>query len=233
MRRKLTQIQMKITSNRMTNPTGDLPLPLLIICLVSINPLPTASGVTGKPPDLSEYDVYEDTVTPSGLVPVSQQSIQRCDYDPCREDQTPCLTLSAGTGCSCPGFTLDSDIPEAPKLKSVSYNGSGVVVRWCAPYSQVTTYVVAVEGREDELVLEETRRSGVVQDMDHGAKVCVFAVNSAGKSDGSCMMYRPVDNWLPLTSGLIGGAVGLLLLLLLVGLLWRRRRQKDMETRNV
>ncbi|KAM4545029.1 LRRN4 C-terminal-like protein [Odontesthes bonariensis] len=201
----------------------NLPFPLVIMCLVSIRgycPLPTTSGVPGTYPKGDYYD-YEDTVTP--LSP-GGGSFQRCDYNPCRESQIPCEELSASDRCLCPGITLHHQPPGAPDLKSVSWNGSDVVLRWCEPYSHVTSYIVTVGGQEKQRFTRE-QRSGAVGEIDDIAEVCVMAVNEAGESDRSCMMYQPKDNW-ALTAGLIGGALGFLLLLLLVVLLWRCRRQR-------
>ncbi|XP_070700142.1 leucine-rich repeat neuronal protein 4 [Pempheris klunzingeri] len=219
----------------------DLPPPLVIICLVLIrgySPLPTTSGVEGPNPTrplmphdfpTEDYEQLDDTVTPviPKVVSPVGGSFQRCDYNPCLESQVPCADLIASTGCWCPGFTLHNMAPEAPNLKSVSWNGSQVVVRWCAPYSYVTAYVVTVGG-EDRQSFGRDKRSGGVDNIDHIAEVCVIAVNDAGES-GSCMMYRPRDSSLPLKAGLIGGALGFLLLLLLAVLLWRHKRQRTQE----
>lgn len=230
-------------------PTRNPPFPLVIICLVFIRgycPLPTPSQVAGMQPMRplrprgfstealvlpgEDYYQFEDTVTPVAPNRVSPDggAFKRCDYNPCLEGQTPCPELSASTGCFCPGFTLYNEAPETPKLKSVSWNGSEVVLQWCAPYSYVTAYIVTVGGQERQK-LGKDRRSGALGDIEHIEEVCVVAVNDAGDSDGSCMMYHPRDNSLPLKAGLIGGALGFLLLLLLAVLLWRRRRQRKQE----
>lgn len=228
-------------------PSRDLTFPLLIVCLVLIrgySPLPTTSGVAETNPmaplrprgfstgalvfpseDYDEYTIApisSDTVSPNG------GTLKRCDYNPCLENQVSCSVLSASTGCSCPGFTLQSEAPEAPDLKSVSWNGSEVVIRWCAPYSYVTGYIVTVGGQEKRMFGMDLR-SGSLGDIDHVSKVCVVAVNDVGKSDESCVMYQPRDSSLPLKAGLIGGALGFLLLVLLAVLLWRHRRQRKQQ----
>ncbi len=221
----------------------DLPVPLVIVCLVLIrgcSPLPSASRVAGTnpttplgprglstvlPPDY--YDDDDGAVTPElpKLVPPVGETPDRCDYNPCLEGQTPCTDLAASTGCLCPGFTLYDVAPDAPNLKSVSWNGSEVVLQWCAPYSYITAFIVTVGGQERQK-FGKNQRSGGVGDIDHISNVCVVAVNDAGESDESCMMYQPRDNSLPLKAGLIGGALGFLLLLLLAVLLWRHKRQR-------
>lgn len=223
----------------------DLPFPFVLICLVFIRgycPLPTSSQVPGIHPTrplrprgvsveahaLSSEDdyVYDDTTISPDIV--RPDGGVRCDYSPCSEHQTPCAELAAATGCLCPGFTLHNVAPGEPDLRSVSWNRSEVVVRWCAPYSFVTKYVVTVGG-QDRKTFGKEQRSGSLGDIDNIAKVCVIAVNEAGNSPESCMMYQPTDNSLPLKAGLIGGALGFLLLLLLAVLLWRHKRQRKQE----
>lgn len=176
--------------------------------------------------DYNQFDDPVTTIVPK-MVPSVGGPLQRCDYNPCLETQVPCAVLSKSTGCLCPGFTLNNMVPDAPSLKSVSWNGSEVVVRWCAPYSYVSAYVVTVGGQERKRFGKD-QRSGGVDNIDHIAEVCVIAVNDAGEK-GSCMMYQPRDNSLPLKAGLIGGALGFLLLLLLAVLLWRHRRQRRQQ----
>uniref|UniRef100_A0A3Q2U2I0 Epidermal growth factor receptor-like transmembrane-juxtamembrane segment domain-containing protein n=1 Tax=Fundulus heteroclitus TaxID=8078 RepID=A0A3Q2U2I0_FUNHE len=215
------------------------PLPLVFVCLLSIRgPLPSASAGTGMPPNgpilpTEDYDRLDEDTT---VAPVRQSThagpLQRCDYHPCREKQTLCEVLAASSGCLCPGLTLHDRRPEPPKLSSVSWNGSAVVVRWCAPNSHVKNYVVTIGGEEMPLLAND-RRSAALEQIDGKAEVCVTALNNAGGSERSCMEYQPSSSSLPLTAGLIGGALGLLLLILLVALLCRRRRLKKQETRHV
>lgn len=229
-------------------PSRDFPLPLAIMCLLLIrgySPLPTSevAGIdsmrplrprgfsTGAPSLTSEdYSQYEDIVTSTlpNAVPPSGGTSKRCDYNPCLESQIPCAQLAASTRCLCRGFTLHNVAPEAPELRSVSWNGSEVVIWWCAPYSHVTAYIVKIGGQERQKFGKDQRRAGV-GNIDHISEVCVVAVNEAGVSDGSCKMYQFRDSSLPLKAGLIGGALGFLLLLLLVVLLWRHKRQRKQQ----
>ncbi|TNN30628.1 hypothetical protein EYF80_059220 [Liparis tanakae] len=104
-----------------------------------------------------------------------------------------------------------------------------VVARWCAPDSYVTAFVVTVAGKERRR-FEAERRSGALGDVDDAAKVCVAAVNDAGAGEESCVTYRaPGAGGRPLTAGLVGGALGLLLLAGLATLLCKRRRKKERE----
>lgn len=223
----------------------DLLFPLVMTCLVFVRgyaPLPTTSWVTGtnlmrplKPRGSStefsadDYGQFGEvtTILPKRVSTHRGQS-QRCNYNPCLENQISCHDLSDSTGCLCPGFTLYDEAPEAPSLKSVSWNGSEVIVQWCAPYSYVTAYTVTVGGKEWQ-TFGKDQRSAALGDIDHIAEVCVVASNDRGSSKESCRMYHPRDNSLPLKAGLIGGALGFLLLLLLGVLLWRHRRQRKQE----
>ncbi|KAJ8348190.1 hypothetical protein SKAU_G00267790 [Synaphobranchus kaupii] len=187
----------------------------------------TLEGV-GLNPD-EDYNSYEeDTWLPTKpSLPPNLGKPQRCDYDRCRDQERPCVELSAASGCQCPGLSGPQEVPEAPYLKEVSQQGSDAVVKWCAPASTVSHYQIVVKDREP-LVFMGLSRMGVLKDLEAGATVCVEAVNAAGVSSPvqySCMTYEPEsDGSLALKAGLIGGALGLLLLLsLVIFLLWRRK----------
>lgn len=229
----------------------DLLFPLMIMCLVLIrgySPLPTTSEAAEKnpmrpriprkssagvfSPTLGDYSQYEDSTSDPGVLPdpVSPGggTLKKCDYNHCLENQIPCAQLAASKGCLCPGFTPQDKVPEAPLLRSVSWNRSEVVIQWCAPFSHVTDYIVTVGGQERQRFGKD-RRSGGVGNIDHMSEVCVIAVSEVGESDGSCQMYQYKDSSLLLKAGLIGGALGFVLLLLLVILLWRRKRQRKQQ----
>lgn len=219
----------------------DLLLPLMICLFRTLSSLPTTSqppefdsldGVTllGSPTEgyvlvPEDYGYLDYTTTSSvAIIPTDE----RCDYKPCLDDQPSCYELSIATGCLCPGFTLNNVPPEAPDLGPVAWNGSEVIVKWCEPLSDVLEYVVTVGGQEKYRFSREKRSGGIGQ-VDNVVQVCVSAVNEAGESGASCVMYQPEDRSLPLTVGLIGGALGLLLVLLLGVLVWRRRKQRKQE----
>ncbi|KAK7925513.1 hypothetical protein WMY93_007823 [Mugilogobius chulae] len=225
----------------------DLLLPLLLICLLkTISSLPMTSqspefdpleAVTllGSPTEgyvfVPEYfDDFDSTVTSSvPFIPThSGDAFKRCDYKPCLENQPSCYELSASTGCLCPGFTLNNVLPESPSLKTVTLNGSEVIVEWCEPLSYVTDYVVTVGGQEKHTFSRDKRRGSIGQ-VDNVIQVCVSALNNAGESGASCTMYQPKDTSLPLKIGLVGGVLVLLAVLLMVVLVWRRRRQRKQE----
>lgn len=224
-----------------------LPVPLAIVCLVLISgysflpamgvaamdptrsPGPQGFTTDDSLPSAEDYDPdREATDAPilANTLPPLWGTL--CNYDPCLESQVSCGVLKAKTGCSCPGFTTQREPPEIPNLKSVSWNGSEVVVHWCEPYSYVTGYIVRVAGKERQRFGKD-RRAGGVGDIEEVSNVCVVAVNDVAESEESCMMYRPRDHSLPLKAGLIGGALGLLLLLLLAILLWSRKRQRKQQ----
>ncbi|XP_041706123.2 leucine-rich repeat neuronal protein 4-like [Coregonus clupeaformis] len=233
----------------------DPPPPLIILILALLN----GSSSFAAPSDVSETN-YTDTLPlrPSGRMykmlelysdddydpnwdtnppppsPSRGTNLQSCDYDPCRELQTPCAQLAASSGCLCPGVSGPQVAPEPPDLKRLSMEGSEMVIQWCAPSSVVTHYEVVV-GALEPLVFGEDQRSGVVREVGQGVEVCVVAVNDAGFSERqrrSCTMYEPPgDSSLALKAGLIGGALGLLLLLSLAVLLWRHRALRKADAR--
>ncbi|XP_061818317.1 leucine-rich repeat neuronal protein 4 [Nerophis lumbriciformis] len=219
----------------------NFPLTIIFLALIKSSITQPGSNPAGPlipakdeelPPD-DYYDIEDEpsTVPPKIVSPRGGIAVQRCDYNPCTENQPPCSELSAANHCLCPGFTSHLVAPEAPYLKSVAWNGSDVVVRWCAPLSYVTAYSVTVGGKERQRFGRERRRGGVGP-VENFSEVCVVALNNAGDSEASCVMYQPKDHSLPLKAGLIGGALGLLMLLLVVVLLWRRRRQRKLR-RNI
>ncbi|XP_054900030.1 LRRN4 C-terminal-like protein isoform X2 [Poeciliopsis prolifica] len=172
------------------------PFPLVIVCLLSIRGFcPLSSAGTGAPPrgpviPTDDYDTYEEISTrPMTTV---ARTLQRCDFHLCKEKQTPCEELAASLGCLCPGFSLPDKDPESPTVTSVTWNGSAVVVRWCAPPSYVTSYVVTIKGGEKQIVKKD-QRSTTLNQIDHKAEVCVVAVNDVGESGRSCMEYTPAQ----------------------------------------
>lgn len=210
---------------------SDLHLPLVLLCSVVIrglSALPTTIDPFLEPEDYSD-DKYPDiTSAPTPPHSTSTGPSERCDYNPCVENQIPCQQLKATRGCLCPGFTLADQAPLPPQVRSLAWNGSQVVVRWCAPYSDVDGYRATVGG----VMWGEFgtgQRSAGLGAVDDMTEVCLFALNAAGLSKAMCQIYH-YDGYsgrgLMLTLVLVGGALGLLLLLLPVILHWRRRRQR-------
>lgn len=181
------------------------------------------------------YDVSElETTTAPGSVPTQAGDLEPCDYDRCLDEQTPCHLLSLAHNCLCPGLSTRLEPPEPPALHSLSHNASGVVVHWCAPYSHVTSYKVTV-GAGNPVEFGQRTRTGSIGEVPRGVEVCVLAVNSLGDSEpgeGSCRIFQPPeDGSVGLKIGLIGGALGLLLLLSLALLLWRLRARRKAGAR--
>ncbi|XP_051903419.1 leucine-rich repeat neuronal protein 4 [Hippocampus zosterae] len=216
-------------------------VPLMVICLLLFSgstSQPTTKQETGadrtRPEALAlpsdDYHDNEDEVetVPTKTVPSNGGTSKRCEYNPCEEDQPTCFELSVINACLCPGSTSHLVAPEAPFLKTLTWNGSDVVLRWCAPHSFVKGYRVTVGGSERRRFGKE-RRGGGVGPVENVSEVCVLALNDAGESEGSCMMYRPDERSVALKAGLIGGTLGLLLLVSLAVLLWRRRQQRKRQ----
>lgn len=232
-------------SLRIMAARSDLLLPLALVCSLlirSFSALPASSGVhpAGGPPQppatedpfLTSEDYSVDqyplsTHVPDTPPPARSRPLERCDYNPCMENQTSCQLQEANRQCLCPGFTLPDQAPLPPALRSLAWNGSQVVVRWCAPYSHVTGYLVTV-GRAKRGQFGMGQRSGGLGAVDYLTEVCLSAVNEAGVSKAACQVYRNDGHGglRPLTLGLVGGTLVLLLLSLLAVLLWRRRRQR-------
>ncbi|XP_071371273.1 LRRN4 C-terminal-like protein [Centroberyx affinis] len=182
-----------------------------------------------------DYEEDLDRYSPPPIVPFSakpplRRETQLCQYDSCLENQEPCSRLANQTGCLCPGFSGPDQPPQAPRLRALVSDGDGrgkVEVHWCAPSSVVSGYRVVVEGSGGEpLEFGEALRRGLVGSLEAGAKVCVEAVNKAGRStpsDFSCQRYTPPDSSdHALRAGVIGGGVAFLLVLCVAAvILWK------------
>lgn len=218
-----------------------LPLPLALLCLL----LPTggrlaAGGPPPSPPTEDPFlstDDYQDqyplsTEEPDTAAPTSGGGggpMQRCDYDSCEEDLPPCQQLEANRGCLCPGLTPADVAPLPPQLRWLGWNGSQVLVRWCAPHSHVTGYRATVGGAIRGH-FGWGQRSGGLDAVAPMEEVCLLAINRAGASQPACQTYRHqggAGSRLALTLGLVGGALGLLLLL--GGLVWSHSRQRRQQ----
>ncbi|XP_067104459.1 LRRN4 C-terminal-like protein [Osmerus mordax] len=185
--------------------------------------------------DYNDYGDGDDhSPSPSKISPTVKTGpeLSLCDYDPCMAQQVPCNQLSAQDGCLCPGLSGPDKIPHPPLLKKLvpaDGEAKGVEVWWCAPESVVSKYQVVVEGHEGQpLNFGEKLRSGLVGELQVGARVCVVAENEAGTStpvEYSCQTYDPPEATnLALRAGVIGVGLGLLLLLSLSAVIcWRRQ----------
>lgn len=175
----------------------------------------------------SGFDDEEHTSPPSGLpkpsnTPAMPWEPQLCHYNPCLENQEPCLDISERTGCLCPGISRAEVPPHAPRIHVLRpISGGKVEVHWCAPSSVVSKYRVVFQNSDRKpLEFQGFLRKGSVGHLDAGDKICVEAVNKAGHSvptDFSCQRYNlPNTSDQRLLAGMIGGGVTLILILIIV-----------------
>ncbi|MCI4385385.1 hypothetical protein PGIGA_G00049880 [Pangasianodon gigas] len=206
----------------------------------SVNPLASLPPVTKtRIRYIGITDDYDDESTPkpNSKVPdqtgatTTQFTPRECEYDPCVVPKVPCSVIAAQTKCYCPGITGPDELPAAPEIKELKQGASGLVeVHWCAPLSTVSYYKVITEEGHEPQVFNNSSRSGSVQGVKFGSRVCVVAGNNVGfstESEISCALFEPhKSNHVLQMSGAIAGGIGLLLLALALALvlLWRRRR---------
>lgn len=163
-----------------------------------------------------------------------------CQYDFCKDEQESCQKLALTHFCSCPGISGPFDPPDPPMLRSLSLESKGrLVVRWCAPPSVVTRYLVRVGGQDEVLEAKENRRMMELGDIAAGTEVCVQAANMVGVSareSRSCVLFDPSssETRLAMKLALIGAAVVVAVVIALVLLLWwcMRHRKTPARTAN-
>lgn len=187
--------------------------------------------------DTEDYDViYEDSTVSTHIPPGSPPPL--CQYDLCKDQQESCQKLALTLSCSCPGISGPLDPPDPPSLQSLSLENKGtvVVVRWCAPSSTVTHYLVQVDGQDEAREASANRRMMELGDIAPGTEVCVEAVNKAGVSargSHSCTRFDPniSETRLAIKLVLIGAAVVLAVGIVLALVLWWCRRHRKAVTR--
>ncbi|XP_017348118.1 leucine-rich repeat neuronal protein 4 [Ictalurus punctatus] len=205
---------------------------------VSLNP------VSSKPPVtktriryIGVLDDYDEEETPISKVPeqagatTTQFIPLKCEYDPCVVPKVPCSVVAAQTKCYCPGITGPDELPTAPEIKELKQGASGLVeIHWCAPQSTVSYYKIIIEGSHEQQIFSNSSRTGLVQGVMVGSRVCVLAGNNVGfsaESEISCALFEPhKSNQAPEMSWVIAGGISLLVLALVLAvvLLWRWRR---------
>lgn len=204
----------------------------------SVNPLPSGPPVTKTRIRYIGVDYDdEETTTPISKVPeqaganTTQFIPRECEYDPCVVPKVPCFVTAAQTKCYCPGITGPDELPTAPEIKELKQGASGLVeVHWCAPQSTVSFYKVIIEEGHEPHIFSNSSRSGFVQGVKLGSRVCVVAENNVGlstESETSCALFEPHKSSRVLQmSEVIAGSIGLLVLALVLAgvLLWRQRR---------
>ncbi|TSK87427.1 Leucine-rich repeat neuronal protein 4 [Bagarius yarrelli] len=214
-------------------------LALLVDCLLAVSVNPSRSPVTKTRIRYIEVvDDYDDEETQK---PEPKQAgatttlftPRQCEYDPCVVPTVPCSVVAAQTKCYCPGISGPGELPAPPEIKGLRQGESGLVeVHWCAPQSTVTYYKVITEDGHEPQIFSNLTRTGLVQGVNVGSRVCVVAGNNVGfssDSETSCAIFehRKADRALQM-SWVIAGGIGLLLLasVLAVVLLWRWKRNR-------
>lgn len=221
-------------------------LPLLadFLFAASVNPSASRPPVTKtriryiSVPD----EDYDDEKTPKPVskgpteVTTTQFTPRECEYDPCVVPKVPCSEIAAQTKCYCPGITGPDELPAAPYIKELKQGASGLVeVHWCAPQSTVSYYKVITEGGHEAHTFSNFSRTGLVQGVIAGARVCVVAGNNVGlstESEKSCAHFEPRNQVIPMSGVIAGGIFCLLALVLAVVLLcrWKRgRKNRSMD----
>lgn len=198
---------------------------------------PPIKFITGLGEDYDDDYTASYSSPPEVVIPAKttllQTEPQLCQYNPCLENQEPCAHLSTKTGCLCPGVSGDDKPPQPPRIQGLRLISEGddrgkIEVQWCAPSSAVSGYRLVIEGSEgDALEFGDVLRRGLVGPLEVGTKVCVEAVNKAGRSAPSmfsCKRYDlPESSEHNLFAGVVGGGVALLLLIIAAVILWKYR----------
>lgn len=199
-------------------------------------PKPRLSG-----PGEDYENIYDETPTTELVSKPTNSQHPSCEYDHCKDHQESCQKLTLALSCSCPGISGPFELPDPPSLQGLFFDSKGtVIVRWCAPSSTVTHYLVGVKGQNEKRKAKVDRRMMELGNLDSGTEVCVEAVNKMGSSAQrieSCIQFesRTSETKLIIKLVLIGAAVlfvvGILVMALLI---WccRRHRQSPTQTAN-
>lgn len=213
--------------NKKMKPFTHFRLPFLFMALFSLG-VPEAFSFKITDDFSEDYEnVYGPTKRPT-VRPGPPRSLEKCYKNLCEDLPAPCDKLAKESGCLCPGSSIGPGaLPDPPTVKVLWQAGGAPEVRWCAAYAYNTVYKVLVGGQEVG-EFNELKRMTVFENLSAGAEVCVQASNEVGTSalgKHSCEVYNPPKDSasLALKVGLIGGALGLLLLILIAVLLWRQR----------
>uniref|UniRef100_A0A8C6X8Z5 Fibronectin type-III domain-containing protein n=1 Tax=Naja naja TaxID=35670 RepID=A0A8C6X8Z5_NAJNA len=119
------------------------------------------------------------------------QTVDLCDYDPCRHLQKPCVDLQKLSSCLCPGMSDEFTIPDPPRFHEVSeMRDTSAQIHWCSPNSAVRFYQLAYRpnGTKKNYTnsgeIYATARRYTLYDLLPGStyQVCIIAWNKAGSS---------------------------------------------------
>uniref|UniRef100_A0A670Y6I3 Leucine rich repeat neuronal 4 n=1 Tax=Pseudonaja textilis TaxID=8673 RepID=A0A670Y6I3_PSETE len=119
------------------------------------------------------------------------QTVDLCDYDPCRHLQKPCVDLQKLSSCLCPGMSDEFTVPDAPRFHEVSeMRDTSAQIHWCSPNSAVRFYQLAYRPKGSQKnytnsgEIYATARRYTLYNLLPGStyQVCIIAWNKAGSS---------------------------------------------------
>ncbi|NXH59851.1 LRRN4 protein, partial [Rhabdornis inornatus] len=194
--------------------------PELISTRSSAHPEPAPSM---PPPHYTDDYDYEEQPKETPV----QTAHVACDYNPCRHLQKPCRELQNISQCSCPGTSMEDEIPDPPRLREViEITDSSAQIRWCAPYSVVHSYELVLHAQDEEdrqfvMDIYPTARQYTLYDLLPFTTyhICVTASNKAGSSQkthqempgNSCTSFKTKPSYKYVFAGL-SAASGLFLI---------------------
>ncbi|KAM3855414.1 leucine-rich repeat neuronal protein 4 [Vipera latastei] len=146
---------------------------------------PSLASTNSLPDYTDDYD-YENQQVASVA-----QTMDLCDYDPCRHLQKPCVDLQKLSSCLCPGMSDEFTIPDPPRFHEVSeMRDTSAQIHWCSPNSAVRFYQLAYRPKGSKKnytnsgEIYATARRYTLYNLLPGStyQVCIIAWNKAGSS---------------------------------------------------
>uniref|UniRef100_A0A8C5WUI8 Leucine rich repeat neuronal 4 n=1 Tax=Laticauda laticaudata TaxID=8630 RepID=A0A8C5WUI8_LATLA len=141
---------------------------------------------TNSPLDYTDDYDYENQQVASVA-----QTVDLCDYDPCRHLQKPCVDLQKLSSCLCPGMSDEFTTPDPPRFHQVSeMRDTSAQIHWCSPNSAVRFYQLAYRPKGSKKnytnsgEIYATARRYTLYNLLPGStyQVCIIAWNKAGSS---------------------------------------------------
>ncbi|XP_032068901.1 leucine-rich repeat neuronal protein 4 [Thamnophis elegans] len=141
---------------------------------------------TSSLPDYTDDYDYENQQVASVA-----QTMDLCDYDPCRHLQKPCIDLQKLSSCLCPGMSDEFTIPDPPRFHEISeMRDTSAQIHWCSPNSAVRFYQLAYRPKGSKKnytnsgEIYATARRYTLYNLLPGStyQVCIIAWNKAGSS---------------------------------------------------